>query len=159
MNGSNSKPKEGAPKLVRILPVETQTDPKDKTGQRILMQRHWQADKMGRFFAANLSPTQLKPALVKARVKLEKLSLKEDGDCLVYQYKGRPLIMLNRKDGLFYSLPSELTQFGQAAVEHQAHIVLELLKQNGLSNATAGRAVQMSSDRAVLSQLRSYQKD
>jgi hypothetical protein len=159
MNSDNPKTKQEPTKLVRILPVETQTDPKDKTGQKILMQRHWQADKSGRFFAANLSPTQLKPALAKGRVKLENLSLQEEGDLLIYRYKGRPLIVLNRKDGLFYSLPLELSQFGQSAVEHQAHIVLDLLKQSGLSNASVGRGVHSASAREVLSNLRSYQKD
>jgi len=42
--------------------------------------------KAGRFFGANVSVEKLKPLLEKAKVKLEKVTLKEEGDFLVYGY-------------------------------------------------------------------------
>jgi hypothetical protein len=141
--------------FVRIIPVETDRNEKEKK----LTQRHWQPDKFGRFIPATLSIGQLKPILVKERVKLENLSLKEEGDSIIYKYKGRPLLKLNRGDGQFYSLPSEIGEYGEESVQHQAHIVMNMLKTNGLTKAAIGKPVFTSSARQLLGQLKSYKKD
>jgi hypothetical protein len=157
MTDGNLKPqkKEAVSKLVRVVPVETYRNEKE----RRLVQRQWQQDKFGRFFPVTLSIDQLKPILVKARVKMEKLSLKEEDDSIVYHYKGRPMLKLNRKDGQFYSLPSEIEEYGEEAVQHQAHIVLDMLKTSGLSKAGTGKSVVTSSARQILGQLRTYKKE
>jgi len=151
MNKENSK-------LFKIFPVETDRNHEDKSGEKSVIQRNWQSDKSGRYFAANLSVTELKLALAKERVKLEKVALKEEGDFIIYRYKDRPLIKLNRKDGQFYSLASEVEQHGKESVQHQAHIVLNVLKLNGLSNAAIGKPVFPSSARHILSQLKTYKQ-
>ena len=143
-------------KLVRIVPVETETDPKDKSGEKILMQRQWQADKFGRFFPTSLSAEQIKKILAKTRVKMENLSLKEETDFIVYKYKGRPQINLNKKDGLFYTPYSEIEVYGLVAVQHQAHIVIEILKTHGTSTAVMGTPVHPTSVRQVLGKLKTY---
>jgi hypothetical protein len=141
--------------FVRIVPVETDRNDKEKK----LMQKHWQPDKFGRFFPETLTIEQLKPILVKERVKMENLSLKEEGDSIIYRYKGRPLLRLNRADGQFYSLPSEIKEYGEESVNHQAHIVMDMLKTSGLSKAATGKSVVTSSARQLLGQLKSYKKD
>ncbi len=123
------------------------------------MQRHWQPDKFGRFFPETLTIIQLKPILVKERVKLENLLLKEEGESIIYQYKGRPLLKLNRADGQFYSLRSEVEKYGEESVNHQAHIVVDMLKTSGLSKAVNSKPVVTSSARQLLGQLKSYKKD
>jgi len=161
MSNSNVKgqkePKDGS--LVRIVPVETDKDCKDKSGEKKQMNRHWQADKLGRFFAANLTSQQLKPSLVKARVKMENLLLKDEGDFIVYMYKGRPMIKLNVKEGQFYAPASVVEEFGKEAVQHQAHIVLDILKTNRLSNALRGKETYQSNARQLLSHLKTYNKE
>ncbi len=157
MSSGNVKDKTG--NCVRIAPVETDHNHKDKFGKKRVMTRQWRPDKFGRFFSASLSVVQLKPILEKAKVKLENLSLKDEGDCIVYQYKGRPLIELNRKNGQFYSLASEIKEFGKEAVQQQAHIVLNILKEYGLSGATRGREVFATSVRQLLGRLETYKRD
>jgi hypothetical protein len=143
-------------KSIRIIPAEIETDPKDKSGKKILMQRQWQADKFGRFFLANVSAEEIRKILGKTQVKVENLFLKDEGDSVVYKYKGRPMIKLNKKDGLVYSPTSEIEAHGKEAVQHQAHIVLNMLKKYGFSNATMGKPVCSSSARNLLGNLKTY---
>ncbi len=139
-------------KIVRIIPTEIGKDEKGRT----LFTRQWQADKASRYFGFDVSVENLKPLLAKARVKLEKVSFQEEGDLLIYGYAGRPLLMLCRKDGLFYSPASEVETYGEGAVQHQAHIFLNLLKANGMTKATQGKALHSLSVRQVLGKLKSY---
>ena len=155
MEKHSTKPRKPDGKVVRIVPIEIERDNKRK----IVFTRQWQTDKAGRFFGVNVSVEKLKPLLAKVKVKLEKVTLKEDGDFLVYGYSGKPLIELNRKDGQFYSSASEFEAYGKEAVSQQAHIVLNLLKANGFSNATTGKPVYPSSARQVLGKLRTYQSE
>lgn len=157
MSSGNLKEKTSSP--VRITPVETDQNHKDKFGKKTPVTRQWQPDKTGRFFRTNLSIVQLKPVLEKAKVKLENLLLKEEGDVIVYRYKSRPLIELNVKNGQFYSLASEIDAYGKEAVQHQAHMVLDILKQSGFSGAMKGREVYPSSARQLLGQLKTYKQD
>jgi hypothetical protein len=138
---------------VRIIPTET----KRETKGNVLYIREWEADKSARFFSAIISSEKLKSIFAKARVKLEKVTLGEEGDFVVYGYAGKPSVKLNRRDGQFYSLTSEIETFGKELVQQQAHIVLNLLKTNGLSNALEGKPVYVSSARQVLGKLRTYQ--
>ncbi len=150
---SKAKTQEQETHLVRTIPVET-----DRTGKEIT-QRTWTADKQGRFFPTNLTMEQLRQALAKTKVKMENVLLKADGEFLVYRYKGRPLIRLCLKDGQFYAPASVVEEFGKELVQHQAHMVLEKLRECRLSNAVVGKAVAVSSARDVLSKLKSYSKD
>jgi hypothetical protein len=150
------KPQQLAEKLERVVPVETDEEHVDKTGEKRVMQRNWQADRFGRFFPAMLTPEQMKPTLEKNRVKMEKLELRLEGEQIIYHYKGRPRILLNRKDGLFYAPVAEVEAFGKEAVQHQAHIVMDNLKKAGLTGAVLGKAMYPGSARQVLGHLRSY---
>jgi hypothetical protein len=137
---------------IRIIPTETKRDDKGKT----LFVREWQTDKSARFFAASVSSDKLKVILGKARIKLEKMTLREEGEFLVYTYAGKPSVKLNRRDGQFYSSASEIEACGKDAVQQQAHIVLNLLKTNSLSNAIEGKPVCAPSARRVLDNLKTY---
>jgi hypothetical protein len=161
MESGNLKAKKNQPnaKLVRILPVETNENHEDKSGEKRVIHREWQPGRSGRYFPANLSAEKLKPILAKARVKVENVLLKDEGEFIVYRYKGRPLIRLNLKDGQFYSPVSEIEECGRDSVQHQAHIVLDVLKKSGFSNASMGRQVFQSSTRQVLSKLKTYTQD
>ncbi len=161
MDNSNLKGRKEAKdgSLVRIVPVETDKGCKDKSGEKKQMSRHWQADKLGRFFTANLTSQQLKPGLIKARVKMENLLLKDENGFIVYMYKGRPMIKLNVKEGQFYAPASVVEEFGKEAVQHQAHIILDILKTNGLSNAQRGKETYRSNARQLLSHLKTYNKE
>lgn len=152
------KGSENAGKTVKITPIETNREFKDVSGEKRQMQRQWQPDKFGRFFPANLTPEQIKPVLVKARVKIENLRLEKEADFIVYQYKGRPLLKLNLKDGSFYTLSSEIEEHTQEAVQQQAHMLLENLKKAGLSGAVIGKPTFPSSARQVLGHLKTYKK-
>jgi hypothetical protein len=160
MESGNVKAKkpENDSRLTRFVPMETDINYRDKFGKKMLMQRLWQPDKTGRYFQPNLTSEKLKPVLAKARVKLENLELKDEGDFIVYSYKTRPLIKLNLKEGQFYSPFSECETYGKEAVQHQAHIVMDILKTNGLSNAVIGKPTFPSSARNVLSKLKTYSK-
>jgi hypothetical protein len=144
--------------LVRIVPIEVDKESKDKLGEKRVMNRHWQADKLGRFFVTNLNLQQLKTSLIKARVKMENLLLKEENGVIVYMYKGRPMIRLNIKEGQFYTSAATVEEFGKEAVQHQAHIVLDILKTNGLSHAQRGKETFQSNARQLLSHLKTYNK-
>ena len=126
--------------------------------QQLERKLQWQPDKTERFFPANLSTTQLKPILEKAKVKVEHLLLKDAGDFIVYRCKGRPLIALSVKNGQFNSLAGEIEEYGKEAVQQQAHIVLDILKQFGFSGAVRGREVFPSSARQLLGQLKTYKQ-
>ncbi len=155
----NSQKESKGDVLVRVVPVEIDKESRGKAGEKRQMSRHWQADKMGRFFVANLTSQQLKPGIVKARVKMDNLLLKDEGNYIVYMYKGRPMIKLNVKDGQFYAPTSVVEQFGKEAVQHQAHIILDILKTNGLSHAIRGKETFQSNARQLLSQLKTYNKE
>jgi hypothetical protein len=156
MSGNlKTQKKEFVNKIVKVVPVETERNDKEKK----FVKRQWQPDKFGRFFPVNLSIEQMKPVLIQARVKMEKLSLKNEEDSIVYHYKGRPMLRLNLKDGQFYSLTSEIEEYGEEAVQHQAHIIMDMLKTSGLSKAGTGKSVVTSSARQVLGQLRTYKKE
>jgi len=143
-------------KLVKINPVETDREHRDTSGKKRPMQRQWQPDRFGRFFPNSLTAKQIKPVLAKARVKMENLTLNKDDNLIVYQYKGRPLIKLNLKDGHFYAPASEIAQHGQEAVQQQAHLLLDNLKKKGLTGAVIGKPVFPTSARQVLRQLKTY---
>jgi hypothetical protein len=157
-NAAKPKPQDHNQHLIRITPVETDTNKENKSGKEQLTHMHWNSDGQGRYFPPNLSAEQLKPVLTKARVKLENVTLKDEEDYLTYRYKGRPLLKLNRKDGQFYSPHSEIQEFGKENVEHQAHMVLDIIKKAELSNATRGKTNTVSSARQILSNLRTYNK-
>jgi len=146
-------------KLVRIVPIETDRQHKDSSGEKRLMQRHWQPDRFGRFFPDTLKVEQIKTVLVQARVRMENLFLQKQGDFIIYQYKGRPQLRLNLGDGLFYALSSDVETYGQESVEQQAHMLLLNLKNGGLSYAVIGRTVYGSSVREVLGHLKTYKKE
>jgi hypothetical protein len=146
-------------KLGRIVPVELIVENEGKSGERKVAHRQWQPDRSGRYFPATLSAEKLKPLLAKARVKLENVLLKDEGESIVYRYKGRPLIRLNVKDGQFYAPASEIEEQGRDSVQHQAHIVLDVLKKSGFSNAAMGKQVFQSSARQVLGQLKTYKQE
>jgi len=146
-------------RLTKIIPVETDREYRDESGEKRPMQRQWQPDKFGRFFPANLSMEQIKPVLVKARVKMENVMLERHDDLIVYQYKGKPSIRLNLADGGFYASLSQIEEHSKEAVQQQAHILLENLKKAGLSSAVIGKPVFASSARQVLGQLKTYKKD
>jgi hypothetical protein len=152
------KRSDNAGKTVKIIPIETDREYKDVSGEKRLMQRQWQPDKFGRFFPANLTPEQIKPVLFKARVKIENLRLEKEADFIVYQYKGRPLLKLNLKDGSFYAPSSEIEEHTKEAVQQQAHMLLENLKKAGLSGAVIGKPIFPSSARQVLGHLKTYKK-
>jgi hypothetical protein len=157
-SAAKAKPHRQSEHLVRVTPVETDKTKENKSGKEQLTHIPWNSDGQGRFFLPTVSAEPLKPALAKARVKLDNVSLKDEGDFLTYRYKARPLIKLNRKDGQFYSTPSEIQEFGKENVEQQAHIVLDILKKSELSNATRGKTSVTSSARQVLSKLKTYNK-
>jgi hypothetical protein len=149
----------GGTKLVRIVPVETDREHKDALGEKRLTQRHWHPDRFGRFFPSNLTVEQIRPVLAQARVRMENLFLQKQGDFIVYQYKSRPQIRLNLKDGLFYAPSSEIGVYTREAVEQQAHMLLDNLKKAGLSGAVIGKTVFGSSARQVLGHLKTYKED
>jgi hypothetical protein len=159
MGKENSKVEEKVNRLVRISPVETDRTHKDKDGKLQTMQRLWMPDRSGRYFPPGLSVDQLKQILSKTRVKVENVLLKAEGDFIIYQYQGRPLIRLNLKDGQFYSPISVVEEHGKDLVQQQAHIVLDKLKETKLSNATMGKASSSSSARQILNKLKTYGKD
>lgn len=129
---------------------------KDEKGNP-LYTRQWESNKSGRFFSATVTTQKLTLLLEKAKVKMPKVTLREEGTCLIYGYEAKPTLWLNRANGQFYALASEAESFGEAAVQHQAHIVLNLLKTGGFSNAILCKAVYSSSARQVLGKLRTYQ--
>jgi hypothetical protein len=143
-------------KVVRVYPTEVKFDPKDKSGRKVLSERCWETDKFGRFFASKLTAKQLYDVVTKTRIKLPNLALFEEGDLIMYQYKGRPMIRLSRGDGQFYAAASEIELFGKPAVEHQAHMVLEMLKTHSLSDSSMGKPVHLTSARNMLSNLKTY---
>ncbi len=143
-------------KLVRIVPIQTERDHKNSSGDKRLMQRQWQPDKFGRYFPSTLTIEQIKPVLTKARVKMENLTLCKDLESIIYHYKGRPEIKLNLKDGQFYTPSSEIENYGKEAVQQQAHMLLENLKQANLSGAVIGKPNFPASARQVLGQLKTY---
>jgi hypothetical protein len=140
--------------LLRIAPVET-----DRTQKDTVTQREWSTDRQGRFFPANLTVEQLKQALAKGRVKIENLLLKTDGDYIIYRYKTRPLIRLNLKDGQFYAPATVIEAYGRELVQHQAHIIVEKLKESKLSGAAPGKTVHQNSARDTLSKLKTYSQN
>ncbi len=146
-------------KVTRIVPIQLDLEDKGKSGEKRASYRQWQPDRSGRYFPASLSAEKLKPILAKAKVKVENVWLKDEGDFIIYKYKGRPLIQLYLKDGQFYSPASEIEEHGRNLVQHQAHIVVDVLKKSGLSNAAIGKQVFQSSARQVLSKLKTYSKD
>jgi len=157
MSSINLSEKTGG--FVRIVPMETNPNHKDKYGKKTTVKRQWQSDKKGRFFFNNLSTTQLKVILSKSKVKMENLLLEDEGHLIVYRYKCRPLIELNLQNGQFYSFKSEIEEYGKEAVQQQAHIVLEILKQNGFSAAVHGKEIYPTSVRQLLGQLKTYKQD
>jgi hypothetical protein len=140
------------PKLKRIIPVHTDRNKKTKN---IILSR-WQADKFGRFFSSDLSAEKLKPILLRERVKLQNLFLKEEDEYLVYKYKDRPMLTLNRNDGQFYSPYLEIEQYGLESVQNQAHIIMEMLKKAAQTAAKIERINTNSSAKALLNQLKTY---
>ncbi|MGF3522004.1 MAG: hypothetical protein ACQXXJ_02780 [Candidatus Bathyarchaeia archaeon] len=148
-----------AESFARILPLEVISDSSGKTGGKRALTRQWQADKSGRFFSTNLSGEQLKTALTKAKVKLENVSLNSEAGFICYHYKGKPLIKLNLNNGQFYALKSEIDLFGKEAVQNQANILLNVLKQNGFSTATKRPAFSGANSKQTLKQLETYQKE
>ncbi|MFA5366003.1 MAG: hypothetical protein WC325_12540, partial [Candidatus Bathyarchaeia archaeon] len=58
----------------------------------------------------------------------------------------------------FYSPASEIEAFGKEAVQQQAHIVLNILKEYGLSGAMRGREVFATSVRQLLGRLETYKQ-
>jgi hypothetical protein len=145
-------------KLIRIAPIQTDREHRDSAGVKKVMQRHWQPDKFGRYFPATLTTEQIKPILTKARVKMENLHICNDSDSITYHYKGRPEIRLNLKDGQFYAHSSDIEAQGKEAVQQQAHMLLENLKQANLSGAVIGKPNFPPSARQVLDQLKTYKK-
>jgi hypothetical protein len=148
--------KQAHDKLVRIYPSEVQFDPKDKLNRKVISEKRWETDKFGRFFNSPISIMQIYDVVAKTKVKLQNLVLSEKGDLIVYQYKGRPMISLNRTDGQFYAAASDIELVGKSAVEHQAHIILEILKTHGLSAAVIGKSVHSPSARNLLGNLKTY---
>ncbi len=148
--------KASSERLVRVLPVETDREHREASGEKRPMQRHWHPDKFGRFFPNTLTVEQIRPVLVAARVKMEKLTLQREGDLIIYHYKDRPLLKLHLKDGQFYAPNTEIAQHGEEAVQHQAHIVLDNLKKAGITGAVIGKPVYPASARHVLGQLKTY---
>ncbi|NLE05348.1 MAG: hypothetical protein GX638_11195 [Crenarchaeota archaeon] len=69
------------------------------------------------------------------------------------------MIKLGIKDGQFYTFASIIGLFGKEAVEHQAHIILDILKTNKLSNAQRGKETYQTNARQTLNQLKSYNKE
>ncbi|MCW4005483.1 MAG: hypothetical protein NWF04_02630 [Candidatus Bathyarchaeota archaeon] len=143
---------------VRVFPVETRRGCKDKSGNKITLTRQWQPDRTGRFFPNNLSVTQLKTALAKSKVKTENVQLTTQDNCIVYRYTGRPLILFNLKNGHFYTLTTELDTHGKEALQQQAHILTNILKQNKLTNATQTGTTPKTNARKTLNQLKTYKK-
>ncbi len=143
-------------KTVRIYPVEVEFDPKDKTGRKVLSTHSWTADKFGRFFPSTLTQNQLLDVISKTKLKLPNLTLKNEGECIFYQYKGRPLLKLNLKEGQFYASAAEVDRYGKEAVQHQAHIVVDMLKHASLSGAVKGKEVAQANTRQLLNHLKSY---
>jgi hypothetical protein len=143
-------------RLVRIYPVEIEFDPKDKFCRKVISEKHWEADKFGRFFESTLTLKLLLEVVAKTQVKIQNLMLSEKDNFIIYQYKGRPMIALNRSDGLFYTEASTIELLGKPSVEHQANIVLKMLKASGLSNAVIGKCFHSASARNVLGNLKSY---
>jgi hypothetical protein len=138
--------------LKRILPVQTEKNEKEKR----LLQRRWQADRHGRFFPIDLSAGQLKKALENSRVKLQNFNLHENEEYLIYKYKDRPTLILNRKDGQFYSPNSEIKLYGQTSVQNQAHLIIHVLKKSMLTSAKIEKASSISSAKQVLGKLKTY---
>ncbi len=145
-------------KAVKIYPAEVEFDPKDKAHRKVLAIHNWTADKFGHFFPATLTQKQLLDVISKTALKLPNLTLKEESGFLSYHYKGRPILMLNLKEGQFYSPASEVEAYGKEAVQHQAHIVVDMLKHAGLSTAVKGKEVAQANTRQLLSHLKSYNK-
>jgi hypothetical protein len=154
----NTKKEEKPSTLVKITPVETEKDCKDKFGEKRQMNRHWQPDKSGRLFNSNVSAQQLRLVLAKTKVKVENVTLKDEDNFLIYMYKGRPQIKLNTKEGQFYAPTSVVEEFGKEAVQQQAHIVLDILKNHGLSNANRGKETFQANARQLLGQLKTYKE-
>ncbi len=69
------------------------------------------------------------------------------------------MIQLNLKDGQFYSPASEVEEYGREAGEKQAHIVLDILKEHGLTNAIRGKTVSQPNVRRLLGQLKTYNQN
>jgi len=160
MHNANLKAKkeEKPISLVKIAPTETEKNFKDKFGEKRQMSRHWQPDKSGRLFNSNLTAQQVKSVLSKTKVKLENVLLKDEGDYIIYMYKGRPQLRLSAKEGQFYAPISVVEEFGKEAVQQQAHIVLDILRTHGLSNAVRGKETFQANARQLLGKLKTYKE-
>lgn len=125
--------------LVRIIPVQTDNKHVDRFYRTRIMKRKWKAH-LGRFFHRDLTAQKLKGALTSASVNMENVSIAENRNIIFYQYKNKPLIALNLKDGHFYATQKTIDKHGLDFPQQQAHILTQILKKSNLSSATCGRA-------------------
>jgi len=63
--------------------------------------------------------------------------LQDERAFICYRYHGRPLVKLNLNNGQFYASKAEIYIFGKGAVQNQANIILDIIKQDGFSVATS----------------------
>lgn len=126
-------------KFVRIIPVQTDRRHRDLYGKIRVMKRKWKPH-LGRYFHKDLTPEKLEYALILENVKMENVSIIENPEFIFYQYKGKPLIALNVKDGQYYTTQWTIDKYGLDYPQQQAHILTQILKKNSLSSAILGRA-------------------
>jgi hypothetical protein len=126
-------------KLVRIIPVQIDKHHLDKFQIERPMTRRW-IPHFGKYFNKDLTTENLKDALLASNVEPGKFALEQHSDLVLYQYRGKPPIILNTSDYHFYSTDRHIAKYGIDLVQYQAYIIVEILNKNGLSSARRGRA-------------------
>lgn len=123
---------ESVNRWVHVKPVEVVKALKHGCTPSIRV-RSWKLVR-GRYFKS-LTPEKLKEALRASHVKLENIQIITNPSFIIYQYKGKPLIALNVRDGRFYTTELTLEKWGQQYVQYQCFILMSILVKNGLSDS------------------------
>lgn len=122
--------------FVEVKPV--QTDRKHRTlvfGDVITRIKEF-APYNGRYFSKHLTFHRFKKILEKSNVNMSNVSLiRNPNDMIIYQYENKPLIALDLKDGRFYTTKGTLEHYDLELIQHQAYIVLSILRKHGYSKA------------------------
>jgi len=126
--------------LVEVKPIQRDrhyTDLFHRTRTRIVEWVPYQ----GRYFTEQLTTHRFKKILRKSHVQMSKVSIVSNPqDLIFYQYEGRPLLILDLKEGKYFTTKGTLKHYDRGLVEHQAYIVTAILRKHGYSLAKRKKA-------------------
>ncbi len=89
-----------------------------------------------RYFSKHLTFHRFKKVLEKSNVIMSNISLiRNPNDMIIYQYRDKPLIALDLKNGRFYTTKGTLKHYDLELIQHQAYIILSILRKHGYSKA------------------------